>query len=256
MEQSVYQVYDLTGKHIMVTGASSGIGKATALRLSALGARVTLVARNEERLRETLSQLATPGAYYVYDLSDVDGMEAFIKKAVAEQGKFDGLMYSAGDCLRAPIPVCKPHAVRESMQVNYFAFVEMLRCFARSRVTNNGASLVTMSSASSMNGEKGLLTLCASKAAMNSAVRCGALELAPRGIRVNAIAAAYVFGSRMVDTTIDIFGTDQVEKNIAENQPLGVGKPEDIADAAAFLLSEASRYMTGVIMPVDGGYLA
>lgn len=252
----MYQMCDLTGKHILVTGASSGIGRATALRASQLGARVTLVARNEERLKEVLAEMEGSGAYYPYDLSDVDGIEALVKQIVAEQGKFDGMMYSAGDCLRAPINVCKPNAVRNSMQLNFFAFVECLRCFAKTKNSNNGASIVTMSSASSLKGEKGLLTLCASKAAMNSAVRCAALELAPRKIRVNAIAAAYVFGSRIVDTTLDIFGADAVEKNIAENQPLGVGKPEDIANAAAFLLSDASSYMTGAIMSVDGGYMA
>ena len=256
MDMQAYAPYDLTGKTIMVTGASSGIGRATALRISRLGAKVILVARNEERLQEVLKELEGPGAYYVYDLSDVGGIEAFVKKVVAEHGKFDGLMYSAGDCLRAPIPVCKPAAVRNSMQINYFAFVEMLRCFGKSKTTNNNASLVAMTSASSLRGERGLLTLCASKAAMNSAVRCAALEFSNRKIRVNAISAAFVFGSRMVETTLENFGAEQVQETIAQTQPLGAGKPEDIANAAAFLLSDASGYMTGSIMAVDGGYSA
>lgn len=256
MSEQVYAPYSLEGKTIMVTGASSGIGRATALRISRLGAKVILVARNEERLQEVLNQLEGPGACYVYDLSDVDGIEAFIKKVVAEHGKMDGLMYSAGDCLRAPIPVCKPKAVRDSMQVNYFAFVEMLRCFGKSKTTNDGASLVAMTSASSLHGERGLLTLCASKAAMNSAVRCAALEFSGRRIRVNAISSAFVFGSRMVETTLDNYGMDRVEEIISQSQPLGAGKPEDVANAAAYLLSDAAGYITGSIMAVDGGYSA
>lgn len=249
-------ILSLTGKHILVTGASSGIGRASALRFSELGARVTLLARNAERLEEVRARLQNGGAAYVYDLSDVDGIEAFFKRMVAEQGKLDGMMYCAGDCQRAPLGVCKPKMVRESMQVNYFAFVECLRCFAKGKNSNPGASVVTMSSASSLKGDRGLTTLSASKAAMNMAVRCGARELAAKGIRVNAISTAFVGDSIMVAATMEVFGADQTDRFIAENQPLGMGKPEYIADAAAFLLSEASRYMTGTIMGVDGGYMA
>lgn len=248
--------FSLSGKHILVTGASSGIGRASALRFSELGARVTLLARNEERLEQVRGQLLHGGAAYVYDLSDVDGIEQLFKLIVAEQGKLDGLMYCAGDCQRAPLGVCKPKMVRQSMQVNYFAFVECLRCFSKAKNCNAGASVVTMTSASSLKGDKGLTTLSASKAAMNMAVRCAARELAAKDIRVNAISTAFVGGSMMVDTTVEVFGAGQTDKFIAENQPLGMGKPEYIADAAAFLLSTASRYMTGAVMNVDGGYMA
>lgn len=248
--------FNLENKHILVTGASSGIGKATAILASQLGARVSLVARNQERLEETMHEIHEKGSFYSYDLSDVDDIESLIGRIVKDNGKFDGLMYSAGDCYRAPLKVCKPKLVQKSMQINYFAFVEVLRCMAKSKYTNDNASLVAMSSASSFKGEKGLLTLCASKSALNSAVKCAALELAPRKIRVNAIAAAYILESRMVDTTIDVFGSERVEKNIIDNQPLGAGQPNDVAKVATFLLSDAAAYMTGVILPVDGGYLA
>lgn len=249
--------FDLEKKHILVTGASSGIGRAVALRLGELGARVSLLARSEERLNETLSLMqGEDHACFSFDLSDVDGIETFIKKLVSERGKFDGMMYCAGDCLRAPLTVCKPAAVRESMQINYFAFVEMLRCISKSRNCNDGASLVSMSSDSSMKGDKCLLTLSAGKAAMNSAVRCAAKELAPKRIRVNAIATAFIGGTRMIGTTLENFGEEHVQRYFEENQPLGEGKPEYIADAAAFLLSDAAQFITGTIMVVDGGYLA
>ena len=250
------EIYNLNGKHILVTGASSGIGRACALRASELGASVSLVARNEGRLTEVLHQLKHPGQIFSYDLSEIKGIEELVKSIVNNLGKLDGLMYCAGDCLRAPLSMCKPEVLQKSMQVNYFAFVELLRCASKTRSCNEGASFVSMTSVSSMKGDRGLLGLSASKSAMNSAVRCAALELAPKRIRVNAIASAYVTGSRMVEETIDIFGEDKVEQNISEFQPLGVGQPEDIADAAAFLLSDASRYMTGTIMMVDGCYMA
>lgn len=249
--------YSLKDRHILVTGASSGIGRAVALRISELGARVTLLARNEERLKETLQCMKGEGhAAYSYDLADVEGIEEFIKKTVAARGKLDGMMYCAGDCLRAPLAVCKPAAVRESMQVNYFSFVEMLRCVSKAKNCNSGASFVAMSSDSSMKGDKCLLTLSAGKAAMNSAVRCAAKELAAKKIRVNAIATAYIGGTRMIGTTLESFGEEHVHRYFEENQPLGEGKPEYIADAAAFLLSDAAQFITGTIMVVDGGYLA
>lgn len=250
------KAYSLEGRHILVTGASSGIGRAVALRISELGARVTLVARNQERLEQVRSQLKTPGCSYIYDFSDLDGIEAFIKQVVAEQGKFDGMMFCAGDCIRAPLSACKPSIMRKAMQVNFFSFTETLRCVVKNKNCNEGASMIAMTSASSLRGERGLISLSTAKAAMNSAVRCAALELAPKKIRVNAIAAAYIMGSIMIGETVDIFGADQVKENLATLQPLGAGHPEDVADVAAFLLSDASRHMTGTITMVDGGYSA
>ncbi len=248
--------FALNGKHILVTGASSGIGKACALLFGERGARVTLVARNEERLNDVLSQLKNGGASYSYDLSDVDGIEALFKRITTEQGKLDGMMYCAGDCQRAPISACKPKMVRESMQVNYFAFLECLRCFSKAKNFNPGASIVAMSSSSSLKGDRGLTTLSAAKAAMNSAVRCACKEFASKGIRVNAIATAYINGTSMIETTLEVFGEEHCQDFITQNQPLGMGKPEYIADAAAYLLSDAAGYITGAINMVDGGYIA
>lgn len=247
----------LKGKHILVTGASSGIGRGCALLFSQLGAKVTLMARNQERLQQTLDSMSGEGHnIVVYDLDDVDGIEIQIKEIVQQHGKLDGLMYCAGDCYRYPLSVCKPDLMRKSMQINYFAFVEMLRCISKKRNSNDGASLIGVTSDSSLRGDKCLLTLSASKAAMNNAVRCAARELAVRKIRVNAISASYVVGSRMVQETIEAFGSAQVDKIVEEQQPLGVGQPKDIANAAAFLLSEDANFITGTIMLVDGGYMA
>ena len=247
----------LQGKHILVTGASGGIGRACAVLFSALGARVSLLGRNPERTRQVFQELRGEGhACCLFDLSNIEGIEAQIKEIIAGQGKLDGLMYCAGDCYRYPLSVCKPAAVQKSMQINYFAFVETLRCASKARNSNDRASFVAMSSASSLKGDKALLTLSASKAALNSAVRCAARELAPRRIRVNGIAASYISDSIMVDETIRIFGQDHVAQLLREQQPLGIGSPVDIANTAAFLLSDASRFITGSILLVDGGYMA
>lgn len=247
----------LQDRHILVTGASSGIGRACAILFSTLGARVSLLARNSERLLQTYHELQGTGhTYHMFDLNNVEDIEAEINKITTQQGKLDGLMYCAGDCYRYPLSVCKPAVIQKSMQINYFAFVETLRCAAKARNSNDGASFAAMSSASSLKGDKALLTLSASKAAMNSAIRCSARELASRKIRVNGIAASYVNGSMMVEETVRIFGAEHVTQMIKEEQPLGVGTPEDIANVAAFLLSDASRFITGSILLADGGYMA
>lgn len=247
----------LQDKHILVTGASSGIGRACAILFSTLGARVSLLARNSERLTQTYHELQGTGhTYYVFDLANIEDIETEMKQITDQQGKLDGFMYCAGDCYRYPLSVCKPAVLQKSMQVNYFAFVETLRCAAKVRNSNDGASFVAMSSASSLKGDKALLTLSASKAAMNSAIRCSARELAYRRIRVNGIAASYVNGSMMVEETVRVFGEEHVAQMIKEEQPLGVGTPKDIADVAAFLLGDASRFITGSILLADGGYMA
>lgn len=247
----------LRDKHILVTGASSGIGRACAILFSQQGARVTVLARDPGRLGKVLGELSGEGhASYLFDLNNVDGIEAEVKEITAQQGKLDGLMYCAGDCYRYPLSVCKPSIVQKSMQVNYFAFVEMMRCVAKEKNSNDGASFVAMSSASSLRGDKGLLTLSASKAALNSAIRCAARELASREIRVNGIAASYIGGSMMVEETMRAFGQEKVEQFIKEQQPLGTGRPEDIANVASFLLSSASQFITGSILIADGGYMA
>jgi len=247
----------LQGKHILVTGASSGIGRACAIHFSRSGAKVTLLARNEARLQETLSKMSGGGHIVIpYDLANIDGIEAMVDSVVKTQGKLDGLMYCAGDCYRYPLAVCKPPVVQASMQINYFAFVETLRCSAKKRNSSNGASFVCMSSDASLKGEKCLLTLGSSKAALNYTVRCAAKELAARKIRVNAISASYIGGSMIVQETRSMLGEDQVNRIIQEQQPLGEGQPQDIANMAAFLISEEARFITGTIMLVDGGYMA
>lgn len=248
---------DLKDKHILVTGASSGIGRACAIRFAEEGATVSLLARNQERLEQTRQAMCGDGhGVYSFDLCRVEEIEEQLAQIVRERGKLDGIMYCAGDCYIYPLSMCKPDILQKSMQTAYFSFVELLRCAAKKKMSNDGASFASMTSDASLKGEKILLTLSASKAAMNMAVRCAAHELASRRIRVNAIAASYIDGSIMVGKTIEAMGKAQVEKLIAEQQPLGWGHPEDIANAAAFLMSDGARFITGSIITVDGGFMA
>lgn len=247
----------LKDKHILVTGASSGIGRACALRFAEEGATVSLLARNLERLEQTKQEMRGDGhGIYAFDLCRVEEIESLLTQIVQEHGKLDGIMYCAGDCYLYPLSMCRPGILQKSMQISYVAFVEMLRCASKKKMSNDGASFLAMSSDASLKGEKILLTLSASKAAMNMAVRCAAHELSARKIRVNAIAASYIDESIMVGKTIEAMGKEKVEKLISDQQPLGWGHPEDIANTATFLLSDDARFITGSIITVDGGFMA
>lgn len=248
---------DLKGKHVLVTGASSGIGRSVAIYLSKLGMRVSAVARRRELLDTLLEEMSgDDNCVYSFDLNNLDQINDLVKKIVSSQGKFDGMMYCAGVAKHVPFKMTKTEYAMEVMRINYFAFEETLRCISNARNCNEGASFVGMSSVSGLQGDKGLLAYSASKGAMNSAVKCAAVELADKKVRVNAIATGYIGGTEIFNSINERLGSNEVENFANEKQLLGIGKPQYIANAAAFLLSDASAYVTGSIMLVDGGYMA
>lgn len=249
--------FTVEGKHILVTGASSGIGRETAIRLNAAGARISAVARREDLLQSLMDELSGTGnCFYSFDLSKLEQIEELIRQIVRDSGKLDGMMFCAGMAEHVPIKMSKPFYNQKVMCLNYFAFAETLRVISNKKHYNPGASFVGMSSVSGLQGDKGLFAYSASKGAMNSAVKCAAVELADKGIRVNAIATGYIGGTGIFTSINGRLGASEVETFANSNQLLGIGKPEYIADAALYLLSDASKYITGTIMLVDGGYMA
>ena len=245
---------DLTGWNILTIGASSGIGRQTAVTLSRLGAHVILAARREDKLRETLALLAGEGhALYPTDISDLDGIEVLFKTIKEDRGLLDGMVYCAGVNSTMPLLQLKPKRLRETFDINFFAFVEAVRQATRRGRYNEGMRIVAVSSVAATRGDKAHTAYSASKAALNSAIRCMAKELADKGIRINAVAPAM--------TNTEMFrayagGNGEVnegEEALLQRQYLGLVEPEDVASAIAFLLSPAARSITGITLPVDGG---
>lgn len=249
-------VIDLSGKTILVTGASSGMGAQTAILCSQLGAKVVLVARREDKLQEVMSKLEGEGhTYYSFDLGNVDGIEDFIKEMISETGPFDGFVHSAGISSTRPLKMIKPNILREVMEINFNSFVEITRCITKRKCFNSGLSIVGISSISSTLGNQTKTAYCASKAAMDAVVRCFAKELAPNGVRANTVCPG------MIDTAIyekfkDNAGDSYDAKMRMDRQYLGLGKPIDVANMIVFLLSDASRLITGANIGVDGGMLS
>ena len=247
---------DLSGKNILITGASSGIGKGIAVVLSKLGANVILTARDEERLRETYNELE-PGAhsYRAFDLSHPDTAGGLIEEICRDGMKLNGLVHSAGISITMPLQYLKLSDMENIMSVNFFSFAELVKQFSKRQHNDGGGSIVAISSISGRVGARGLTAYCASKGALESAVRAMALDLAPKKIRINAVSPGMI-GTRIYEGLKEIVNNKDFEGELKKRQILGIGRPEDVAYATAYLLSDASRFITGATLTVDGGYTA
>lgn len=247
---------ELTGKHILVTGASQGIGREAAIHINKLGAKVSIIARNEEKLFETIKLLDGEGhSFYSFDLKETKNIEKLIDRIVAENGALNGLIHCAGVATMRPLTMTKPDFLHDLMLINFYAFVELVRCCSKKKNFITGASFVGMSSIASQSGDKSKVAYCSSKAAMDAATKCMAEELAQKKIRVNTVVGGFI-ETDMYQLFIDNAGEEAVEANVLSRQYLGVGEPVDIANAMAYLLSDASKFITGTGFVVDGGYLS
>ena len=247
-----YNPFTLKGKTILVVGASSGIGQATAIECSKLGANVIAVGRDEERLRQTLAEMPiiTDGCKHQYIIADLLNDED-INKLVSVVPNIDGLMLSAGKGLTLPIQFATREKFDEMFNINFFSQVEVLRLLFKKKKLNKSASVVLMSSLGGtkmFSGGNGVYG--ASKAAMNSIMRFCAKEFAPRRIRVNSICPG------MVDTPLIHRGTvseEQLQEDVKRYPLKRYGLPEDIAHLASFLLGDAASWITGQDFVIDGG---
>lgn len=237
----------LSNKHILVTGASSGMGRVFSQMIAKEGAIVTIVARNEERLQQTLDSLDGKGHdYKVCDLTDENQM----KNIISDMTPIDGVVFCAGINDYVPVKFLKQEKIDRIFQTNYFSEILLTQMLLKRKLIKKRASLVYISSLSSVLGVQGTLLYASSKAAINSAVKVIAAELAPQGIRANAICPGIVKTEMLSGTNID----EEAFMKQAEDYPLGLGTPEDVGNAVIYHLSDGSRWLTGQSMILDGGY--
>jgi NAD(P)-dependent dehydrogenase (short-subunit alcohol dehydrogenase family) len=235
----------------LVTGASSGIGRGTALRLIELGASVVGVARDEARLAEAKASSSAPDRLHVErrDLATVDdSLVDWVRSLAGRYGAFRGLIHAAGQYQNVPLKVLSLHTIRQTYEVNVVAGLALAKGFARRSVcTAAGATITMVSSVSSLRGFSGVAAYASSKGAINAMVRSLAHELGRQNISVNAVVPG------VIDTPMtQAIPPDQLAQLIAR-QPLGLGRPEDIANLVAFLASDAARFITGQCIAADGG---
>ena len=234
----MYNPYSLSGKTILVTGASSGIGKATAVECSRLGAKLILVGRNKERLEETFSQLEGEGHIMrILDLTDVDALEMFVKELPEIHG-----------CVN----FIKREELQHILNTNALAPIYLTQFLIKKKKMKRGSSMVFTSSISGVYSvDIGNAMYSMTKSAIDGFMKNAAIELAVKGIRVNSVNPG------MVDTPIndiDSFTEEQKQKDIS-NYPLKrYGLPNDVAWGIIYLLSDASSWVTGTSLKIDGGY--
>lgn len=242
---------DLSKKTIIITGAGSGIGRETAKAVNRKGANVILLDVNEAGLKDTLSLLGPEGkfSYFVIDLTDGDALISLIKEIVEKNGLINGLVHCAGVSSRKPINVLKKESFNKLMDINFYSFMEMVKLMSKKSLFADGGSIVVMSSISSIRGYKAKSEYCVSKAAVDAFVRCAALELAARKIRINSVMPGEVL------TPLGLKSREMaaLAGSSIDEAPLGPTEPCEVANLITFLLSDATRTITGTSIRIDGG---
>jgi NAD(P)-dependent dehydrogenase (short-subunit alcohol dehydrogenase family) len=240
--------FHLRGKTVLVTGASSGIGRAVAVECARAGARVVINGRDAARLGDTLAVLdavldaGLKHVACVADLTDPPQMA----RLVAACGELDGVVHAAGVHGVTPLRMLRQSFMQTVLDVNFLTPLMLTQQLLAKKTLRNGASLVFMSSIAAHTGTVGVGPYSASKAALEGMIRPLALEIAPRAMRANAIAPG------LVDTPLVNDDRAWLDDK-AKMYPLGLGKPEDVAYAAIYLLADISRKVTGTQLHLDGG---
>lgn len=247
---------NMEGKTVLVTGASSGIGRTTAVLLSHLGANLVLVGRNQAGLAETLSAMAGSGHHQAeFDLSRVDEIRPWLTELIQTTGPLDGLVCAAGVTSLRPLRALDIAHFDKVMKINCYAAVALTTAFCRKQVHKAAASVALVASVAGLRGLAGSAAYCASKGALIAFARSAGVELAPAGVRVNCVAPGYV-KTPMYDMAMQELSPEKLEAQVRTTQPLGLGTPLDVAHAIAFLLADTGRWITGSVLAVDGGYTA
>ncbi len=249
--------FSLEGKLILVTGASSGIGRQCAISCSHMGAKVVLFGRDEGRLKESLELTLNPheNEYQAIDLLQYDNISEIIKNIVNRRGKIHGLINCAGISTTLPLNAVTTEKMLTFLNTNVISGINLSKQVIKSsNFQESGGSIIYISSVMGVVGENGKTLYSMTKGALISAVKSMSMELARRNIRVNAISPGVV-ETPMSEKAIYSRDKDARER-IKDLHPLGLGQPEDVANAAVYLLSDASRWITGTNLIIDGGYLA
>ncbi|WP_372948090.1 SDR family NAD(P)-dependent oxidoreductase [Mariniphaga sp.] len=238
--------FSLENKTILITGASSGLGAAIATECSKIGAKLIITGRNEDRLNKTFQKLN--GQEHVQISIDLIKEEE-LNYLVKELPKLDGIVLCAGITMTKPIKFISKDNIDEIFQTNIISSMLLMQKLISSKIMNSGSSIVFISSIASSKAYIGNSIYSTSKGAVNSFSKVLALELAPRKIRSNCINPGIIPTEMLFSGT---FSDEQLRED-EKNYPLRYGEPNDIAYGCIYLLSDASKWVTGSVLTIDGG---
>lgn len=238
----------ITYKRILVTGATSGIGLALCEYLLKNKCKVVAVGRNENKINKLKSSNLL---FLSLDLNEFSNYSKIFEDTLTEE-KFDGFVHCAGIEETLPITLYTPENIQKIFNINVFSGIELLRYFSKKKYSNDGSSIVFISSVMGELGQPGKIGYCSTKAAILGVVKASALELAKRKFRVNAISPGVV-NTPMTQKLFSQIDENNKEK-IKNMHPLGMGEVDDIVPLLTFLLSDSSKWITGQNIIIDGGY--
>ncbi len=241
-----YNPFLLDNKTVLVTGASSGIGQSIAIECSKMGAQMIVTARNEERLRETVSQIITPDCQEIIaDISTIEGVDAIVEHIPA----LDGLVLNAGIIYTTPVKFINEESMMSVFNTNILSSIRLVQRLIKKKKLNRNASIVFISSISTFQVKKGNSLYSATKGAINSFAKAVAIEVSQLGIRVNVIQPGNI-KTRVMDAGAI---TEEQRAEYMKKYILGEGEPIDIAYPTIYLLSDAAKWVTGSVFTIDGG---
>ena len=248
----MYNPFSLEGKTVLVTGASSGIGRGIAVECSKMGAKIVINGRNKERLQKTFDQLEGEG--HIQIVADLSKQED-IERLANEVPELNGFVNSAGIPKICPVKRIDRQTLEEIMNVNAIGPILLTSQLLRKKKLQKKSSIVLIASISGVcMANTGEGPYAATKAALAGYTKTAAFELAAQGTRVNTICPGLV-PTEILTLSNEMFSEDQLKETMYGRYPLKrVGTPEDIANGAIYLLSDASSWVTGINLVIDGGY--
>jgi len=246
---------NIKDRRYIVTGAASGIGRSTAILLSEMGAKVLLIDINENNLYNVQDECQGETDILVLDLTDTDAIKVAIKDKVATFGKLNGFVHCAGLPYIAPLKVVNAEKTERLYKLNTYAAIELAKVCSNKQVyAGEAGSFVLISSVYGLVGSAANVGYAMSKGAIIAITKSLAMELVGSGIRVNCVAPGFI--KTPMAKQVDVMMDEKYDERLNALHPMGLGQPEDIANAILFLFSDMSKWMTGTVLNVDGGFTA